>query len=131
MTQKTMLALLLAMSLVGYSAAAQLPVPSSEADPGVDVEVVRTHNDHGALRATPDAELEAQKAIQNDLRRNLNRFRDAQALQKVRIKISENHIVVSGPELAEIDAGTILSIAQTHADGRTIFNRLGLEPDKK
>lgn len=82
----------------------------------------------GVLRADPNANETAGKKIASDAAVACRDLSDPAALVHVRMKISDNNIIVSGAIPTEADREQIIAIISANADGRAVFNRLEVVP---
>ena len=82
----------------------------------------------GVLRADPNANDTAGRKIASDAAQACPTLSDPAALRQVRMKISDNNIIVSGTVPTDVDEQQIIQIISANADGRTVFNRLEVIP---
>lgn len=83
----------------------------------------------GSLRSDGQSAEEVLSEFQRAIKERCARF-SAQALRQVSVSVGENYIVISGTVPSEGDEEQLISIAVANADGRTVFNRLSLEPGR-
>lgn len=81
----------------------------------------------GSLRSDGQSAAQVLAELQSAIKQECARFSEPHALQRVRLSVGENHIVISGAVPNEADEERLLSIAVGHADGRAVFNNLSLE----
>jgi hypothetical protein len=82
----------------------------------------------GVLRADPNANDTASQKIAADVARTCTNLSSPTAAQQVRLKISDNNIIVSGAVPTASDGQQLVDIAVANADGRTVFNRIEVVP---
>jgi len=94
-------------------------------------DITRESQTSGVLRADPVANDTTNEKIASDLERDCALFTEPSALQRVRLRIADNNIIVSGDVATERDEHLLLRIVQANADGRTVFNRLQVTSSKR
>jgi len=104
----------------GQNAASTCSAPTTE--------VSNLSRPTGVLRADPNANNTASQKIATDTEQVCANLSSPAALRQVRMKISDNNIIVSGTVPTESDAEQLLAIVAANADGRTVFNRLEIVP---
>ena len=82
----------------------------------------------GVLRADPNANETASQKIAADVVRVCTGLSSPAAAQNVRLKISDNNIILSGAVSTASDGQQLVDIAVANADGRTVFNRIEVVP---
>jgi len=85
----------------------------------------------GVLRADRNANDTASNRIAADVEQACPNFSDPAAARQVRIKISDNNIILSGTVPTEADEQILVTLVSNNADGRTVFNRLEIATRKE
>jgi hypothetical protein len=98
------------------------PAASPCASPAA--EISRISRPTGVLRADPNANDTAGQKIAADVEQACANLSAPAAMRQVRLKISDNNIIVSGVVPTRFDEQQLLNIVAANADGRTVFNRL-------
>lgn len=103
-----------------FSQSASCPLPAAE--------ISNISRPTGVLRADPNANDTASQKIASDVGRACSTFSTEAAARQVRLKISDNNIIVSGVVPTAADGQQLVDIVVANADGRTVFNRLEVVP---
>jgi hypothetical protein len=95
---------------------------------GPTAEISHLTRPTGVLRADPNANDTASQKIATDIEQACPNLSTPSALRQVRMKISDNNIILTGAVPTEADAEQLVTIVTANADGRTVFNRLEVVP---
>lgn len=94
----------------------------------ITAEISNTSRPTGVLRADPEANETASQKIASDAAGACANLSQPSAFRQVRMKISDNNIILSGSVPTESDEQRLIAIVINNADGRTVFNRLEVVP---
>jgi hypothetical protein len=129
----TILIVLSALAIGTCAASAQNQALDQPQKPGCaapTAEISRISRPTGVLRADPNANDTASQKIASDIGQACPDLSDPQAARQVRIKMSDNNIILIGAVPTQQDEQVLLKVIGDNADGRTVFNRLEIASPK-